>query len=116
MIISIFSRDARRIDSYLIIEEFYSESRTLVYLAVSYADQLPVDIQQSTQAFIRDVCNGQSLGVEILNLFCTQAASLENTKLDQQIRLQGMQKINQPIGLNAVNLLPALDEVFHVRS
>lgn len=110
---------------YLITKEIDFEGRILVYRSVRYADKFPIAIKQSREAFTRNLD-------EILNLPCAQAASLENAGLYQQKRSQLVQsekmsvlgdlaaevadKINNPVGLNAVNLQPAAYEVFHVRS
>ncbi|MEH2420730.1 MAG: hypothetical protein V7K48_07215 [Nostoc sp.] len=94
---------------YLITKEIYLEGCTLVYRAVRYVDQFAVTIKQSREAFISNF-------VEILNLLCAQAASLENAGFYQQARSQLVQnekmsvlgnlaaeaadKINNLVGLN----------------
>ncbi|MGI2904505.1 hypothetical protein [Tolypothrix sp. VBCCA 56010] len=137
MAIFFFSGDATRTDSYVeanvqisgyhITEEIYSGGRTLIY-----PDLFAVVIKQSTEASTRDVCEGQSLRIEILKLFCVQAAiSLKNARLDQQAQLQLLQSkkmspgnlvvgvahvINNSVGLIAGNLQLALNEVFDVHN
>ena len=131
MAIPLFSGDATRTDSYVdasvqisgyhITEEIYSGGRILVY-----PDQFAVVIKQSTEASRRDVCDGQSLRIEILKLLCAEAAiSLENARL-QLLQSQKMSRlnlvvgvaheINNSVGLIAGNLQLALDEVFDVHS
>ncbi|MBN3897157.1 MAG: hypothetical protein HWQ41_18335 [Nostoc sp. NOS(2021)] len=151
-----YAKETVQILSYLITKEIYFEGRILVYRAVRYADQFPVAIKQSREAFIRNFD-------KILNLLGAEAASLENAGLYQQARSQLIQSekmsvlgdlaaevadkitavfiylnhiycrgtamlcpygmvylpgnsCNNSVSSNAVNLQPALDEVFHVRS
>ncbi|WP_413175598.1 hypothetical protein [Anabaena azotica] len=97
-----------------------------------YTYQFLVAIKKHKKVFTSDVCNWQSLGAEILNLFCAQVQSLEYGRLEQQARLPGVpndkmskilrgclvaevaDKIDYLLSLNTVKLPPALDEVFHV--
>ncbi|MEH1936453.1 MAG: hypothetical protein V7L14_22680 [Nostoc sp.] len=76
-----YAKETVQILSYLITKEIYFEGRILVYRAVRYADQFPVAIKQSREAFIRNFD-------KILNLLGAEAASLENAGLYQQARSQ----------------------------
>lgn len=103
---------------YLITKEIDSFGRTLVNRAVRCV------IKQPTEALITDVCDGKRLRFEPLNLFCAQAAiALENARLNQQAQTEKtswgklvVHENNNSVGLQAVNLQPALKEVFHVHS
>ncbi|OUL37235.1 hypothetical protein BV372_03150 [Nostoc sp. T09] len=115
MTIPLFSRDARRTDSYAEATVQISDYQITkeVDWAVCNSHQFLFVITQSTEAFNSD------------------RMSLKNAQIDQKIRQQQVQtKImfalenlvvgvadatNNSISLNPV-MQPALDEVFHVRS
>ncbi|OUL28741.1 hypothetical protein [Nostoc sp. 106C] len=116
MRIPLFSRDARRTDSYAeaTVQICDYQITEEVDRAVCDSHQFLFVIKQSTEAFSSD------------------RISLKNAQIDQQIRPQRVQtkiifllknlvtgvanETNNSIILDAVNLQPALDEVFHVRS
>ncbi|BAY22573.1 hypothetical protein NIES2100_23360 [Calothrix sp. NIES-2100] len=104
MVIPLFSRDARRTDSYAetTVQIFGYQITKEVYRLVGDADQFLVVIKQFTEA-----CSGDRS--EILNLHTEILFAIKNF-------LAGVWNAIALASRSAVKLQPALDEVFHVRN